>query len=432
MTTDLAEVASPAHSACNFRCRLSYFCFMIHRLIITAQVPADPNIEITAGGVVSALIVLSTLTASLVMIVIWIVRWNDKREIMPAARRKPLRAPLPLTICGILLAGMMALMALGGPAETNAGTDGASAAANAGENNEEESGEDQNSSAEQGIAESETDQSEPNTGDGPHSDDAGKKATESNFMAMLLSTLFMNAMIFTVFGLTILLLQQLQTRKLNSDGSLTYDPLIPGQQADTYPRNSQFPDLNPDQRPEEWVTERLDARRIDAPPNPFIDDNDSHQTDKPEPWRFKTEARFAFETFLAAYLPTAILRILITVMLPESPSHPFLEMMDEGISWTIVGLIAFMAVFVAPIVEELLYRVTILGGLMQQQSLLAGWVVSSVLFGFAHGFPDSIALLPLAFAIGYTYMRRRSYRTVVLVHFMFNAFNMTIAGIAML
>ena len=40
-------------------------------------------------------------------------------------------------------------------------------------------------------------------------------------------------------------------------------------------------------------------------------------------------------------------------------------------------------------------------------------------------------LLPLAFVIGYTYMRRRSYRTVVLVHFLFNSFTMAVAGIAM-
>ena len=97
-----------------------------------------------------------------------------------------------------------------------------------------------------------------------------------------------------------------------------------------------------------------------------------------------------------------------------------------------MALIAVMAVVVAPLVEELLYRVTVLGGLWQQNNLMIAWIVSSVLFSFAHGFPDSIALLPLAFAIGYTYIQRRSYRTVVMVHFLFNAFNMAIAGASML
>ena len=99
---------------------------------------------------------------------------------------------------------------------------------------------------------------------------------------------------------------------------------------------------------------------------------------------------------------------------------------------TTLLLIMLMAVVVAPIVEELLYRVTILGGFMQQKATTAGWILSSVLFGFAHGFPDSIALLPLAAVIGYTYIRRRSYRTVILIHLLFNGFNMVIAGIGLM
>ena len=54
------------------------------------------------------------------------------------------------------------------------------------------------------------------------------------------------------------------------------------------------------------------------------------------------------------------------------------------------------------------------------------------LFAFAHGFPDALALLPLAAALGYAYLRRRSYVTVVLVHFFFNSFNMAIALIALM
>jgi membrane protease YdiL (CAAX protease family) len=60
-----------------------------------------------------------------------------------------------------------------------------------------------------------------------------------------------------------------------------------------------------------------------------------------------------------------------------------------------------------------------------------GLVLSTLLFSFAHGFPDSIALLPLAAILGYTYLQRRSYRTVVLVHLIFNGFNMTLAALEM-
>ncbi len=61
-----------------------------------------------------------------------------------------------------------------------------------------------------------------------------------------------------------------------------------------------------------------------------------------------------------------------------------------------------------------------------------GMIVSCLLFSFAHGFPDSLALLPLAAALGYTYVRRQSYVTVMLIHFFFNAFNMIIATVGLM
>ena len=115
---------------------------------------------------------------------------------------------------------------------------------------------------------------------------------------------------------------------------------------------------------------------------------------------------------------------------------------DEIFTTTQVGndvllLIAFTAVVLAPIMEELLYRVVILGGLLNHprptpRSTMLAIGVTSVLFAFAHGFPDSVALLPLAVAIGWTYHQRRSYRTVVLVHVLFNGFNILLAGLGLL
>lgn len=156
-----------------------------------------------------------------------------------------------------------------------------------------------------------------------------------------------------------------------------------------------------------------------------------------EPFSFTRELRFATEVFLAAYLPTTALRLLIVLISigisGETPkSHPFLEMLDQGIGIPMIAMILVMAVFIAPIVEELQFRVVVLGGTAQLGWPKAAFVVSSILFAFAHGFPDSIALLPLAFALGYTYLRRRSYVTVMFVHFLFNAFNMILALAALL
>jgi membrane protease YdiL (CAAX protease family) len=156
-----------------------------------------------------------------------------------------------------------------------------------------------------------------------------------------------------------------------------------------------------------------------------------------EPFSFVRELRFAAEVFLAAYLPTAALKLIIVLIsmsiVGEPPkSHPFLEMLEAGVSVSMIATILIMAVFVAPIVEELQFRVVVLGGIAQLGWPKLALFGSSILFAFAHGFPDSIALVPLAIGLGYTYLRRRSYVTVMLVHFLFNAFNMVLALVALL
>ena len=113
-------------------------------------------------------------------------------------------------------------------------------------------------------------------------------------------------------------------------------------------------------------------------------------------------------------------------------SHPFLEMLAAGVSVPMILMILIMAVFVAPIVEELQFRVVILGGIAQLGKPVLALIASSILFSFAHSFPDSIALIPLALALGYAYLRRRSYVTVMLVHFLFNGFNMILALVALI
>jgi hypothetical protein len=149
------------------------------------------------------------------------------------------------------------------------------------------------------------------------------------------------------------------------------------------------------------------------------------------------ELRYAGEVFLVALAPTTLLRLVIAYFYmtvsgtDEIPQHPFLELMRDGIDTPMLLTIAFMAVVMAPLMEELLYRVVILGGMAQAGWPLTGLWLSSILFGIAHGFPDCLALLPLAFLLGFAYLRRRSYLTVILVHFLFNAFNLTVAGLAL-
>ncbi len=161
------------------------------------------------------------------------------------------------------------------------------------------------------------------------------------------------------------------------------------------------------------------------------------EPDSVDSWVLWHELKLAGEVCLGAWLPTVILRVTLLSFMQDDAQHPFLDLIQSGAGVGILLLIAGVAVILAPLMEELLYRVIILGGLIHHSSasgtsILFSVGVTSVLFAFAHGFPDSVALLPLAVAITWTYYQRRSFRTVVLVHVMFNGFNVLVAGLGML
>ena len=59
--------------------------------------------------------------------------------------------------------------------------------------------------------------------------------------------------------------------------------------------------------------------------------------------------------------------------------------------------------------------------------LVASIAISSVAFVMVHGFPDMLALLPLAVVFGYVYERTHSYLAVVAMHATFNGVNLGLA-----
>lgn len=409
--------------------------FNSQKLLTFAQ--AEPEaVEATLGNVVAALLVMAAMAGSLFMITVWWQRYLAGNAILPLAIRKPLRVPLPLLIGGIVLAGMMALTILLAaiiPEDMlNEPVDGEAAVVDV------EQPVEVATDTLDGVTEANGDDlaadKSDNVADG---DEITKKAgLQEKFHAMLWQTLSINGVMFCIFGAFTYLSQINQNRRSLTSADVSYPPF--GTVHATWNQPIDDTDVDGVNSTNHFL-DNADSVETQTNPyavaNPYAEDHleaiEASQPN-PEPWCFAAELRFACETFLVAYLPTSVLRLLIVKILPDAPSHPFLEMLADGVDLSIMALIALMAVVVAPLVEELLYRVTVLGGLWQQHNLVAAWVASSVLFSFAHGFPDSIALLPLAFAIGYTYIRRRSYRTVVLVHFLFNGFNMAIAGASML
>ncbi len=406
--------------------------------MLLAQLDANAELaDVKPAQVLAGMLVLSVMVGSVAIIVLWIKRLQQGQPIFPAANRKPLIVPLPLMVCGVALASLLAFSAVeqslkGAPEIVPVGpvapvpvTDGTAEIEDQTPASDREEEEDAATTAIEpsGQPESFVDAAEAESGEEAEVAKPQKaRPTETQVITGMLGNLAVQLAIFLIFGVPLLLAQQLRDQAVVDEPTSPFDS----------PDDSFAPmaDVNP------YAARSYDAlpehRDSHIPPNPFIDGADSQMLAEPEGWRFATELCFAVETCLAAYLPLALIRLAILSLQPEAPSHPLIEMIGEGVSFRVMALIALLAIIVAPVVEELLYRVTVLGGFMKQQSLAAGWIVSSVLFSFAHGFPDSLALLPLAFALGYAYMKRRSYRTVVLVHFIFNAFNMTVAGLSML
>ncbi|MFZ9092967.1 MAG: CPBP family intramembrane glutamic endopeptidase, partial [Planctomycetaceae bacterium] len=146
----------------------------------------------------------------------------------------------------------------------------------------------------------------------------------------------------------------------------------------------------------------------------------------------REELLVAGEVAVVVYLPTMILRLLMVVLMTkvtgEVPgNNPLLEILQTEAGQKMMLMIGVAAVFMAPLAEELQFRVVILGGLLRTNLARFAPAITALLFGMAHGIPDGIALLPLAFVLGYTYLQRRSYLTVVLVHLLFNLFNVLLA-----
>ena len=140
------------------------------------------------------------------------------------------------------------------------------------------------------------------------------------------------------------------------------------------------------------------------------------------------EIGYGFVGFLAAVLPVYLFRwatkaILDLIGLPLEPRSmlKFLAHDDRGAVLLGIGV---SVVVLAPLVEELLFRVVLQGWL--ETVLPAGLAIglTAAVFALIHPFTDSPALLPLALILGCLYASRRSYPAVVVLHATFNGANL--------
>ena len=467
---------------------------LLNPILAQAAAPED----VTVGGVISATMFIVTAIGSMAMIAAWVMRYSQTGHALPAAQRGVLRVPLGLTLFAIVLSVLFMILVLASslmdevPVANNiaasgpaAGVELEGAAKSATDTNSEptlvpaESEKSEAASIETATTETAT-QDEAKTAKKP-------AISPEKMQDALIQTVVMNLVMLLVFGGIVIAASKAGRVYLTESTALQtvpgnrQIPVFAQQPGPVHPAKaygSPWPDLddasaipqipgydilgerripnaigNPINTPEASVVASVPSAPAEliehnpyaagfqderlAPSSDVLQVSAEDILEPDEPFSFTRELRFATEVFLAAYLPTTALRLLIVLISigisGETPkSHPFLEMLDQGIGIPMIAMILVMAVFIAPIVEELQFRVVVLGGIAQVGWPKTALVVSSILFAFAHGFPDSIALIPLAFALGYTYLRRRSYVTVMLVHFLFNAFNMILALAALL
>lgn len=140
----------------------------------------------------------------------------------------------------------------------------------------------------------------------------------------------------------------------------------------------------------------------------------------------KKIASLAGQTVLVSLLPVGLVILLTSSLRNEENMHEMFKIMQNSHDPMVFLLILLSAVILAPLWEELLYRVC-LQGVLQKLHPVGGILVTAVIFSMAHGWPDSLALIPLSLMLGVLYYWKRSYLTNVLAHALFNSYNFLLA-----
>ncbi len=131
--------------------------------------------------------------------------------------------------------------------------------------------------------------------------------------------------------------------------------------------------------------------------------------------------------FLLAVLPVALLLAVTYPIRSTETLHPYLRILKEFGTGQEVVLIFLTAGIAAPLMEELIFRVILQNWLAEY--LPSGFAIgiTAVIFSSVHGLPDAIPLFALSLVLGVIFHYRRSYVTIVTIHFLFNLYNLIAA-----
>lgn len=132
---------------------------------------------------------------------------------------------------------------------------------------------------------------------------------------------------------------------------------------------------------------------------------------------------------LASLLPVWGVAKLIEPLRTPDNGHPFLQEIRAGVDPATLVWIALAVMVVAPLFEELVFRVILQSWLQDHLSPPVAIVAVAIGFAAIHNtaWPDPLPLFPLALVMGYIYYRRRSYLANVVMHSLFNGMNLMVA-----
>jgi membrane protease YdiL (CAAX protease family) len=410
-------------------------------LLLTLQQKAEPSaeeIQITPGQTLSLLLLLPLLGLSIVVGIKWLVSILNHQHPLPDAGRGLPHIPRMLTGVTIIISllQMLAVWSAAiapadsippgtGAAVTN-GADGTEGASETGRADESGGAADGDTAGGKDAAE----ESETAGGTGEEAPVALDEKTRRQAWNVLVASLLMNLVICIPMAIVVMRCSSQGRVPVSSPGSVEDVPRT------AISSDTGWADLDADEFgiPGQSVVSEQPERVLSADMSSVP--SAAHQPRLwPAPVSFVREFRFAVEVMLAAWFPTMLLRFLLVLTMQavtgeEAPSNPLLEMITGGAAGGLLAMIIFLGIVMAPLAEELQFRVVLLGGLLQASSRWLALTVSSVTFSLLHGLPDGFALLPLAFALGYAFERRQSYVTVVFIHFLFNSLNLGVALLA--
>ncbi|GAB4144292.1 MAG: hypothetical protein Tsb009_15890 [Planctomycetaceae bacterium] len=131
-----------------------------------------------------------------------------------------------------------------------------------------------------------------------------------------------------------------------------------------------------------------------------------------------------------AFPAVLLVQVLMKDFRNDENMHSMLKLLNDDPGLETRLWIALAVIVLAPLTEELLFRVILQGVLRTRFKAWPSIVISSVIFSAMHGFPDAVGLLPLAVIFGYIYERTHSYVAVVVTHAAFNELNYLLALMA--